>query len=110
MKIFLFFVFFPFVEQYWYILKHVTKLSFDSNFVHKGGLSITLKNHVQATGYILNSFLHQVIQLHCLQIYKYLFRFALFKYRIIYSFTFGPATQEIILVVNAKSKQKWDVM
>ena len=52
MKIFLFLSFFPFVEQYWYILKHVTKLSFDGNFVHKGGLSITLKNHVQATGYI----------------------------------------------------------
>ena len=100
MKIFLFFVFFPFVEQYWYILKHVTKLSFDSNFVHKAGLSITLKNHVQATGYILNSFLHQVIQLHCLQIYKYLFLFAHFKYRIIHSFTFGSATQEIMFMVN----------
>ena len=30
MKIFLFLSFFPFVEQYWYILKHVTLLSFDT--------------------------------------------------------------------------------
>ena len=89
MKIFLFFVFFHLWNN------TGTSLNMSQNSV----LTVT-SYHVQATGYILNSFLHQAIQLHCLQIYKYLFRFALFKYRFIHSFTFGKATQEIMFMVK----------